>query len=387
MICAYCNTNPSDESEHVFPFGLGGENKFLNCVCKECNGKFSEMEGELLQKSIIGLMRNEVGLEGYRKDRDHPASLKKATLLFQDETSGVVYDVGQSAGFMPYMRPQMIEIAGAFYLEGSSDKDLKRFSKLFVKWSTNNLMLVELPFKGISPNAVKFKKVNEEYTTENVTVDEARGAILLKQISPEHKLYNELTQRLFLDDEGKLFLRSRSIKEGTKFIKRLLSLIETRTSFNSFQKKTFTSTPTINVSFKFDQKMVERALVKIGLNTLFQHYPDSRYNKELDAAKQFVRFGNNEFESFFGTKLDNIDLIEDSHSISFIQYDESLLIRINLFSGQFIFAFFIKGMFVMKVSEHAALDINYVKRRQVFMNINELLADRAQRLIKRNPLA
>lgn len=56
--CFYCsNSYTTKDSEHVFPDGLGGENKMMSCICWDCNQKFSPLENELISKSFISFFR------------------------------------------------------------------------------------------------------------------------------------------------------------------------------------------------------------------------------------------------------------------------------------------------------------------------------------------
>ena len=94
MKCVYCNINPVKNSDHVFPKSLGGENIYMDCVCDKCNNKFSKIERELFQKSIIGLMRSAEGVEGYSKNKRRPAPLKFPEIFQHDKEEKVVYEVG-----------------------------------------------------------------------------------------------------------------------------------------------------------------------------------------------------------------------------------------------------------------------------------------------------
>lgn len=56
--CFYC-TKPysGKDNEHIFPEGLGGQRLMMDCVCRECNDKFSRIENELISKSFLSFIR------------------------------------------------------------------------------------------------------------------------------------------------------------------------------------------------------------------------------------------------------------------------------------------------------------------------------------------
>ncbi|WP_254155501.1 hypothetical protein [Chryseosolibacter indicus] len=331
-------------------------------------------------------MRSEVGIEGYSKNKNHPSPFKKSTILFHDESSNIVYEVGQSKGFEVYLRPQIVYFNGDFFIEGASDNDLVLLSKVFIKWIRTSLLVVELPSVNSPGTSVQFQKIGAEYSWESYTGPRKRNKIIFKRMNKDDKFYKLLTTRLFLDDEDNLYIRAKSIEDVTAFIPELLKIVDIKKPLNSFSKN-FSSSPVINVAFDFDPLMCERAIVKIGLNAFFHCYPRERYNLFLKPAIEFVLEGKSHFNRFFDRGMKRIDGIEDAHSISFFQHDDNLLLRVNLFSGQFILAFWLNGISVMQPSEHSAVDINYRKRHLRFLTMNDLLYDRAQREIKRNPNA
>ncbi|MFZ6014437.1 MAG: HNH endonuclease [Bacteroidota bacterium] len=380
-LCVYCDRNAVTNSEHVFPYGLGGENIFLDCVCSACNSEFSKLERELIQKSIVGLIRSEVGLEGYSKNKIHPSPFKQATIFHHDESSGIVYEVGQSKGFEIYIRPQILRKDNAYYLEGASQQELEKFSKVFIKWLKDNPVVVQLPVPSASPNAIRFIKTGNQYSYETYTVAKVRKEIILKIVGEDDRYFEQITPRIFLDDEDKIFVRAKSLEEAADFLMGLLNLIENKTPLNSY-KKDLAATPIIAVSFNFDNKKVERAVVKIAMNLLFHYYPETRGSAMFHSAKQFVLMGDRtDLPCYLGQPIASIDKIENSHSVSFVQYEKKLVMRINLFSGKVIFCLELKGFSIMKPGEHSAVDIDYIKRKQKFLSKHELLTDRAVRII------
>ncbi|QUP54739.1 hypothetical protein GO998_13865 [Ralstonia syzygii] len=57
--CLYCNVASPFTDEHVFPAGLGGDDRrylLKNLVCEHCNtGIFSKLEGRFMRSSTVAI--------------------------------------------------------------------------------------------------------------------------------------------------------------------------------------------------------------------------------------------------------------------------------------------------------------------------------------------
>ena len=375
QFCVYCKTNPASSSEHVFPKGLGGQALYMDCVCNKCNSEFSIYERELIQKSPVGIMRSVAGLEGKNPNKNRPAPLKGANLFFFDEDSKVVYEMGQHHKFYPYVRPQLIEIEKELYLELPSEDDFKSMNTAITKWMHNGAFLVKLPKTDRGFSTLKFIKYEEGYITEEMFIHSTKRSAIFHLINSEDEFYNFMTPRLFLDDDNDLHMRARSKEEAVAFIQKLLVAIDQQKTFNSYHHN-FPEQPVINVQMNFDGMMLERALVKIGLNCLMHYYPSTKENKLLDEAKSFVKHNTSFQNRFLDRRTYWIDNLKDSHSILFVQQKEGLLIRINLFEGDFIFSFYLKDIIVQAPPSTSGIDINYIEKTQEFKDINALVYSR-----------
>src|SRR5260221_9800797 len=131
--CRYCQSSfGGGAREHVFPKGMGGPNIFLDNVCENCNRKFSDYERALMRDSPVAFMRSVEGIEGYGHS-DKGAFLAPILLSF-DESKKVVYEVGQRHPFTNFIRPQLLFVQGAFYIEGDARDKLENLNKEFLHW-------------------------------------------------------------------------------------------------------------------------------------------------------------------------------------------------------------------------------------------------------------
>lgn len=371
QFCVYCKTNPVAKSEHVFPKGLGGQSLYMDCVCDTCNNEFSVYERELIQKSPIGIMRSVAGLEGRNPNKNRPAPLKGANLFFFDEESKVVYEMGQHHKFYPYVRPQLIEIENELYLELPSESDFKLMNLAITRWIHNGALLIDLPKTDGGFRTIKFIKHDNRYLTEELYTSSTKNSAIFQLTKTDYEFYNFLTPRLFMDDDNDLHVRASSKEEAVAFIQKLLHALDQRKTFKSY-KHNFPEQPVINVQMSFNGLMLERALVKIGLNCLMHYYPKTKENVLLDEAKRFVKYNTPFQNRFLDERKYWIDNLTDSHSVLFVQQREGLLVRINLFEGSFIFSFYLKDLIVQTPPSTSGIDINYVEKMQEFKDINAL---------------
>jgi 5-methylcytosine-specific restriction endonuclease McrA len=74
--CAYCGSTSSLSTEHIIPYGFGGELILLKAVCEECRTAVADMEDVLLCRYLCAL-RSHLCLPS-RKPQHRPTSYKLA---------------------------------------------------------------------------------------------------------------------------------------------------------------------------------------------------------------------------------------------------------------------------------------------------------------------
>jgi hypothetical protein len=376
-VCRYCGGVYQKDSEHVFPYGLGGEDILMNCVCEQCNNDFSSLEEELYQKSPIALMRSVEGLTGYKRgSKGKLAPFKAPLLLTFDEKNKIAYEVGQYHTMKTFMRPQVISIAGQFYVEGETIEGLNELSALFVKWKQSNLKVVTR-FPQIKGGAVfftefikdedHFKPVNKE---ENLKV---KKEIIVDIMDNGHALFEFLTPRLFLNDEAALRIRAQTETEAVKFIGDLLNFTLTGKSLNSFSIEPLGET-IIYVGFNFNPVKCERALAKIALNCLMHYFPESKSDSSINNCISYIRTGSPPVQATLTRGSMVLDANNNSHSVVFYQHSEALSITVRLFNGQFPFNVYIPKIHIMKINEYCRVIIDHKQRINRFENRMQFLS-------------
>lgn len=368
--CKYCNDPYDKDSEHVFPKGLGGEDVYVDFVCSDCNGKFSNLEGELFQKSFLGLERSIQEIEGYKK-KGKPSPFKPSFLLTQDPTNKTVYEIGQHGKMITYLLPQLFVFNNEFYLDAESDDAKEKLNTAYKSWRLKSLRLVEsvdIKEGGLANNyfQVKYDKDSTRYDLETIKEQiKVKNEIRIDYLADNRSLYEFLTPRLFLDERDprspRLRVRSQNQKQAFDFILQLLKYTEKGVEIFPFPDKDLKNTITY-VGQNFDVRKFERALVKIGLNSLMHYFPKSKESKALTPLFNFVNGGIGSIQAKVGEKSALLDSIPNTHNIFFQQSEDHLQLRISLFNGQFVFIIVIPDLSVLPKNSFNRLSIDYKNR-------------------------
>lgn len=365
ILCVYCRKNEAGNSEHVFPKALGGADVYLDCVCDSCNNFFSGFERDFIQKSPIGLIRSDKQVRGYKSAKHRKNTLKFDEIFSYDEKSGIVLEAGTESGFKSYLRPQIHFQDNLFASVGSSKAELEDFYRLLNLWvHASRKVAISFPkAKGEPYQCIKFDVEDETVLVTNFTESRINDKIYLihRNVSnvSSHSAYFE--PRIFLDDNLRLIIRSRSAKESINFLSEFFKrIIETKklkiTALN------VGSTDKVNTSMVFSHVSFLRATLKIGLNALFYYYPQSREAKSLDPFKDFILMDENipPIKGELFSRLFEFDKThENCHSIIFSQTRDGLGIRVSFF-GSLVNFFVVPELYLENSS---LLLINYNERR------------------------
>jgi hypothetical protein len=316
------------------------------------------------------LERSLQGLDGKKPSKNKPAKFKAERLLVQDKTSSILYEIGQFSKMNIYLRPQVLLVNGKFFIEGDDNDDIQTFVKKFHDWRSVNSCLVFS--NDIKRGAVKkYLKIVEDqgqFTANTILEDLKIKDEILIDIFPEtDKLFHYLTPRIYWDDnQSKPILRVRA-KTADEAISFIISLLIIKEEIFSNPDKDIDDSY-INVSMSFSISMFERAIVKIVLNCLMHYYPESKDYQELEPLLKYVKYGGTNRGIQFRDKNKFLDLEGSNHIISFYQTNDALHVRINLFSGSFVFGFFIPGIQLMPFRTYSRIIVDYQKRTHTFQD-------------------
>lgn len=374
MTCLYCNIEYSKNTDHVFPSGLGGEDIFIDCVCLSCNNKFSDLEGHLLQKSPIGMIRV---IEGVKLEGKKTLAFKAPVLIHLDEKTGIVYEFAEHGVADFFIRPQIILKNENFYIEASDELSRQNFANVFQRWLKTNLRVITSAprAKGSEMEFLQFEKKDMGFEfilkSEYLKVkDEIRIDILRRN----HELYSHLEPRLFIDDDARLRIRARSIAEATDFINKFLNRILSATPLTSYGPEKVIKNPAISVGLGFDVVKLERALVKIIVNCIAHFYKGVRMHSSLKDWIEFVNNGNHTVTSPFKKPKLSLKSPKDTHMILISQVGKDAVVNLHLFNDALCYELVLQGLQLLTNFEHNRLMVKFKERKIIFQGYQEFLS-------------
>jgi hypothetical protein len=90
--CIYCRALPTDDDplsdEHIFPFGIFGQQKLLKASCIKCAAITSNFERKV-QKDDMGALRYALGFPSRRKGKRKNISLPIEIVTHSDEVKSI----------------------------------------------------------------------------------------------------------------------------------------------------------------------------------------------------------------------------------------------------------------------------------------------------------
>jgi hypothetical protein len=370
-ICTYCETDPVTNSEHVFPDGLGGDDIFMDCVCKKCNSVFSKFESDLMKHSIVGFMRTAEGLTS--KKKKGKSNLHFQELFLNDKKNKVIYEVGVGAGLKTFMRTQVIRVNNNFYIEGDSDDELKYFSELYSEWAKENLTIIYEFAKNKNQRYKGIKLVwnLDHYDFEEVEIEKITNEIINIPFKRKGKEFRHFEPRMFISEDKQILIRSRNIEETKFFIIDLLKSTRAKVPLFTYPNKDMTNVVTVGHSFNIVK--FQRAIVKVGLNCLIHCYPDTKNNPLLRPIKDFSLGKIDKINGEFGNTKIYTDKIEDSHSILFNQQSDGLKIRVSLFSGAVSYQYLINNLIQFQLNHISLFEVKFKERKQAHYSMMETM--------------
>ncbi len=371
--CFYCFKDYIEDTEHVFPDGLGGQKLYMPCVCGNCNNEFSKLERELYQKGIPALIRSVEGVTK-QKNQNKPTYFKSPILFIFDEENKIVYEANQNNEIKISLKPQIIEIKSKFYIEASSEKEVNRLINKITKWRKDCLIMISI-FSNENnklTSYIKFQIDEGKVSSKELKSSEKIKNALILEITGNHELSKYLRPRIFLDNENNLKIRAKSFDESIYFIKKLLIFISKPVKLRSFSKA-INDNGIVYVGQNFDPLKNERAMVKIMLNCLLYYFPKSKNSLSLESVRLFVKNGKSDLKRSI-EKTDKIkDSLENTHNIFFYQYENDLSIRLSLFNGQICYIIFIEHLKILPNMDYNRLVIDFKKRLNRMEKKNEFL--------------
>jgi len=366
MNCIYCNNEFDKATEHVFPKGFGGEDVYVDFVCQNCNSEFSVLERDLLQNSILALPRSIEGIKGYNNKY---AFFKPEGLFTLDQANGITIEIGQHDKMEIFYRPQISELNNEFFITGDSDENLRKFNKKIQKWLDIDTLLIVKFLKDEHKNIKYYDIKEDKIVTSPVST---KNAIIFRQYKNKSDLYDYMQPRVFMTDDRSLFLRARTEHEAIEFIKRFISHVKSKKPFSDVSSKIKDNSVNY-VEQSFDGANVERAIVKICLNSLLHYFPQTPINDSIKRIIGYVNNGKSSIQKQLWEKNLIIDNQDKTHNIFFSQLNNAFSIRFSMFNGLLILGVTIPEISIFDIGDYYRLVVDYNRRKNTLESFTEIM--------------
>ncbi|MBF4554841.1 hypothetical protein H7698_02060 [Pseudomonas sp. p50] len=297
MKCIYCPSTGPFSDEHVFPAGMGGDDKnylLVDLVCKNCNtGIFSKLELSLMRRSPTGLGRQFL----QTNTRDRGARTTKPTIEtkshFIIDTDGRLLEADYDNDGSETLLAQCI-IDGEQILYTA--QDLPHLKKMYIALSevleapTIDL-ITKIRSDRVSYVVETYEWRDDEYKQLSSTTFQKPPALGVWLEASDSK--TNISPRFFQRLAGQLVLRNNSSINNARLLRSM------RRTLPSLQNKQDDATPSsidqpvIQIEMAIDINETERALAKIGINFLAHQFGAQFIsNPKFEDIKSSILTGN-----------------------------------------------------------------------------------------------
>lgn len=283
--CIYCDEASDFTDEHMFPAGLGGDDrKYLlkDLVCGHCNTVvFSKLETQLMRNSAFAVGRIFMQPTGRGKgSKANKTVLNADCVSIVEPLSSIALEGEIRAGGEAYILPQIIFSRNEVSATGSQFAEMKEFfSKLKEMLGDNVKLIRKFKDAGVARYEVDLLELKDSKSyelVEKIQMAKPPVGIWLEHLVPPATALagTRFVTRLFLRPAGQLVLRVISdrhayiaLSEARMYL-REVSSIEIPAS-TSIEK------PNVHVGMNMLSELINRAIAKIGVNiACFEYGPE-----------------------------------------------------------------------------------------------------------------
>jgi len=273
--CIYCGSDGPFSDEHVFPAGMGGDDKsylLSNIVCAACNSDFSKFETTLMRRSIVALAR--IFNQPYGRTKGEPPEFDTLETHTIDDHGRLIESSYKGSQIEPLA--QLIFTGSIIESTASNIDQLISFLKKMAELLFNEtLLLIE---KLSNQKSARFqvstlKLVNRDYQVQSkeTLAKPPKKGIWLAYSHGTDKNKAPIPPRIFRRTKGEIVLKTHDSTLVGKLLgsaKRTLpNIIEDSIKSSTAQIQT----PLISTTIEGWSNDCDRAIAKIGFNLLVKH--------------------------------------------------------------------------------------------------------------------
>lgn len=299
--CIFCGEQKQPSDEHVFPAGLGGDDRryiLKEGVCRDCNNGFSGIEATFLRRSIVALAR----VIHQRENRDGRAPTFDPMESYISDEDGEAFEAGYVSGFNAEVYPQ-VTLIGEKTITSAPDREsllvfLNRAKTLLLR---DELVLIE---KNRSNTRNKFVISRFRYQRNTFMFVVKEGAPKV----PKGCIWVERTLNSKVNSDCRLYRRSGSqlvvkakVESGIGMqlasIRHTLPLLLDQAERVEGQ---LLHQPLVTTTCLGWSPDCDRVIAKIGINFLAKEFGlEAARHPDLKPVKTFISGENHSFRTAF----------------------------------------------------------------------------------------
>jgi hypothetical protein len=293
--CVYCGNFGPFSEEHVFPAGMGGDDKnytLIDLVCAKCNTKvFSKLELSLMRRSPTGLGRNFM----QSRSRERGGRTTKPTIETRHR-----YVIAESGRLLESEEDKhgVETILAQCHIEGKeiyvTAQDSPHLQKFY-----NDLENV------LNATTVNIIKKNDSTSFEVVVYEwtEDKYEYLKKETvnrppdtgiwvdSPSEKTHNFMP-RFFQKLKGQLVLKTENEESHVALLRSMRRTVPSIKNKLADAQHSTINNPLVQAEMVVDMAEAERAIAKIGFNFFIHTFgEDAARQMEYDSIKASILTG------------------------------------------------------------------------------------------------
>lgn len=282
VICIYCFEEKAASAfkpEHVLARALAGSGSnwtLTDCVCADCNSRFSRFEAHWTRQAIEGMARNFSGPQSRsgkdRFDRAQPLEANHVYLMRRGDP--LVYEAGFAFPNEMHLRPQILETgAGLLCLTANAD-DGQRLEDALASIKSGRFAIT-VPNRRRDGHwrvaDVELSRAQRAFAVAGWRWTELPEGIWLRAfpasgLADRDHEEKSLTSRLALDHRGRLYLRAANLEAAVSFFDGFRQASADTADLSMGSAGDFWLTCRLEI----DLTRVFRAVLKTGFN-LFAH--------------------------------------------------------------------------------------------------------------------
>lgn len=311
--CIYCPSTGPFSDEHVFPAGMGGDDKnflLVGLVCENCNtGIFSKLELSLMRRSPIGLGRQ--FLQTKTRDRgsrtSSPTIETKSHFIIDKEGRLLEADYDDS-GAETLLAQCIIEGEKALYTAQDTQHLKKMYKALSKTLEAPRINLITKTRSDTVSYAVDiYDWLDDEYVfISNDTFKKPPPSGIWLEIFTGNQ--SNFSPRFFQRLAGQLVLRTTSAIDCPKLLRSMRRTLPSMQSKQDEATQSSIEQPIVQIEMAIDSDGAERALAKIGMNFLAFTFGSSFISRtQFERIKKSILTGTPELpHSSFGEEHENV---------------------------------------------------------------------------------